>query len=462
MKLRLPIKSAIHTQIVNCALLIVHCALCIVHCEPLHAQQQQPLDSTYLATLDSLMEAEKVQQAAQFLIKRYEDLRLKEEMQFSTEGVLPLVRSVIMAFTERSYHNVPATFRTFSPSAHTLDYLPAAAPLATAWVLRAAGLESRSSLRRMATASALSVALTAGITLGLNQAVNEQSPDRHTNHAFPSGHAALAFASAAILSREFGHHSPWITLGSYTCATATQALRLYHNRHWANDIFLGASVGLVSTNLAYFISDQIYGAQGVNRIELRRKDLLRTIRFIDNPTGLKFLSGTEVGDRTVTLASASDEAQIKTSAAFSAGLELNYYLNPNFSIDAILQAATSTAKVTTFAGNDITAPFTGDRLYIYRADLAAHFSTPLSSTSRMGFRPLIGLRHTTSCQFFQRTTSTSFYLPDQTRFSIGFGIDMELLSSRNYLLGFTADYHHTFNAHFSNRYILSSFWKLFF
>ena len=423
--------------------------------------QSQPVDSFYLATLDSMMQAEKVQQLALGLIQRYEELRLKEEMRLSLEGVQPLLRGVIMSFTERGYHNIPAQFQSYSSTAHFVDYLPAVAPMATAWMLRLTGVQSRSTPRRMATASALSMALTAGFTLGLNTTVNEQSPDLHTQHAFPSGHAALAFASATILSREYGHYSPWITLGSYTCATATQALRLHHNRHWANDIFMGAGLGVLSTNLAYYLTDKIYGAEGVNRIELRKRDLLRTILFMDRPTGLRVLSGTEVGDRKATLYTDDAEAQIITSAAFSTGLELNYYFTPIFSLDAIVKAATSTAKLNAEAGGyAVASSYTGDRLNIYHADLAAHFSAPLQSTVRTGFRPMAGIRHTTSCQFSDG--NSTFYLPAETRFTLGFGIDMELLSSRNYLVGFSGEYQHTFNAHFSNRYTISSFWKLFF
>lgn len=422
--------------------------------------QPEGVDSTYLATLDSLMEAEKVQEFALNLIQRYEELRLKEEMRFSFEGVQPLLRGIIMSFTERGYHNIPAQFKLYSRRYHYADYLPAAAPLATAWALRLAGVESRSTPRRMATASALSVILTAGLTCGLNGAVNELSPDYHTHHAFPSGHAALAFASAAILSREYGHYSPWVTVGSYACATATQLLRLHHNRHWVNDVFMGAGIGVLSTNLAYFITDKIYGPAGINRIELRKRDLLRTIQFIDRPTGLRLLSGTEVGDRKVTLYADDAEAQIITSAAFSTGLELNFYLNPIFSVDAIVKAATSTAKLNTPSDFHADKPLQGDRLNIYHADLAAHFSAPLQSTVRTGFRPMAGIRHTTACQFFDGTST--FRLPAQTRFTLGFGIDLELLSSRNYLLGFTGEYQYTFNAHFSNRYTISSFWKLFF
>ena len=441
-------------------------------------------------TPDSLLQQEKVQIVAESLIKHYEALRLKEERQFSTEGIQPLTRGIIMSFTEKGYRDIPASFAAKEDKVDIIDYVPAAAPLATAWILRAAGVESRSSLRRMAIANGLSLALAGGITLGLNHLIDEMSPDQSSAHALPSGHAALAFASATILSREYGYHSPWITVGSYACATTSQLLRLHHNRHWVNDLFLGAGVGTVSTNLAYFITDQILGKEDVNRIQLRKSDLLRTIRFIDNPTGLKLISGTEVGNRRASLFSNSStaegnsaeqsEAQIITSATFMTGFALNCYLNPNFSIDAILRAGTSTAKVQTLDGQPIAAAtqpgiaYSGERLDIYHADLAAHFSMPVRSTARIGVRALAGVRHTTSCTFsptsldqepvtpIAESALPTFCLPSQTRFELGGGLDIELLSSRNYMIGFTGDYYHTFNALFRNRYSICSFWKLLF
>ena len=450
---------------------------------PLKAQTHSPSGT------DSLLQAEQTLQAAETLIHHYEALRLREEMRFTSEGIQPLVRGIVMSITERGYQKSPAPFSEPADKTDLIDYVPAAAPLATAWILRAAGVESRSSLRRMATATGVSLALAGGLTLGLNHFIDEMSPDESSAHALPSGHAALAFTSATLLSREYGHYSPWVSIGSYTCATASQALRLYHHRHWINDIFVGAGIGIVSTNLAYYLSDLIYGADGINRIEMRRSDLLRTIRFIDSPTGLKLVSGTEVGNRRADLPltysdaatgqQLSSDAQITTSASFAVGLDLNWYLTPCFSIDAILRGATSTAKVTSIGGRPVEAlaatpaagtvgplncVYAGERIGIYHADLAAHFSAAVNPTSRVGVRGIAGLRHTTSCTFspVADTRYSTLHLPGQTRFELGLGLDIELLSHRNYLLGFTGDYYHTFNAILSNRYSICSFWKVLF
>ena len=440
---------------------------------------------------DSLLSDGQASQVAGAIINQYETLRLREEMSFSHAGSNPLLRGIILSITEKGYRDIPSAFS--EPADHTdlIDYIPAAAPLATAWALRAAGIESRSSLRRMATATGFSLVLAGGLTLGLNHIIDEPTPDESSAHGLPSGHAALAFTSATILSREYGHYSPWVTIGSYTCATASQALRLHHRRHWINDVLVGAGIGIVSTNLAYFLTDKIYGADGINPIRLRKSDLRRTIRFIDNPTGFRLVSGTEVGNRRTNLPVAwtspdggptvESEAQIMTSASFVAGADLNWYLHPNFSVDAMLRAATSTAKVASIDGRSSVLDYPsgvngsaaaaaspiygGEQIGIYHADLAAHFSAAITPATRFGVRAIAGMRHTTSCTFTPLASDSPFStidLPGQTRFELGAGFDAELLSHRNYIIGTTAEYYHTFNAIMPNRFNFSSFWKVLF
>ena len=69
--------------------------------------------------------------------------------------------------------------------------------------------------------------------------------DRPTGEccAFPSGHAATAFAAASVLERHLGYRASWPAL---VAATYVGASRLVDNRHFLSDVMMGAGVGLAS------------------------------------------------------------------------------------------------------------------------------------------------------------------------------------------------------------------------
>lgn len=68
--------------------------------------------------------------------------------------------------------------------------------------------------------------------------------------SFPSGHATSAFAAAAAVTAETGTWWPkstWV-IGPlmYGGATMVGLSRMYHNKHWASDVVLGAAIGTVT------------------------------------------------------------------------------------------------------------------------------------------------------------------------------------------------------------------------
>lgn len=132
-------------------------------------------------------------------------------------------------------------------------------PLASAFALKASGVESASSWRRLTVNTAVGMGLTCGVTLALKHTVHDTRPDRTDNRAFPSGHTAIAFAGARILDKEFRHTSPWISVAGYAVATATAIDRVRRNRHRWDDVACGAAVGLLSTEAAYWLGDKLTG-----------------------------------------------------------------------------------------------------------------------------------------------------------------------------------------------------------
>lgn len=148
---------------------------------------------------------------------------------FSYMG-LPLIVSGLVIKEQ----NTP--FRTlrnrFEPTFHQhyddyIQYLP----LATAWGLKLAGVESRSSWGEMAVSNLFSAALMAGMVNSLKYTVRERRPDDSADNSFPSGHTATAFLCATILHKEYGARSPWYSIGGYTLAGLTGITRQLNNRH---------------------------------------------------------------------------------------------------------------------------------------------------------------------------------------------------------------------------------------
>lgn len=73
--------------------------------------------------------------------------------------------------------------------------------------------------------------------------------DQNGFDSSPSGHASTAFALAAVLDAEWARHSPdrprWIRPALYAAAALTAASRVFDNRHWASDVVLGSTIGVV-------------------------------------------------------------------------------------------------------------------------------------------------------------------------------------------------------------------------
>lgn len=61
-------------------------------------------------------------------------------------------------------------------------------------------------------------------------------------NSLPSGHSSLSFAISSSLAADIDN--PWATVGLYGIAAATALSRIYVDRHWLSDTFLGAAIGI--------------------------------------------------------------------------------------------------------------------------------------------------------------------------------------------------------------------------
>lgn len=62
-------------------------------------------------------------------------------------------------------------------------------------------------------------------------------------NSFPSGHSAAAFSVAAAIASQ--SKDPNVDFLVYTLATFIAVSRIYENKHWASDIFVGSVIGYV-------------------------------------------------------------------------------------------------------------------------------------------------------------------------------------------------------------------------
>jgi hypothetical protein len=135
-----------------------------------------------------------------------------------------------------------------------LQYVPAGVMMG----LKATGYQGRSSWGRMVVSDAFSVAIMAGTVNGLKYSVKRLRPDSSRHNSFPSGHTATSFMTATMLHKEYGWRSPWFSIGGYTVAAVAGVSRILNNQHWMSDVVAGATIGIGSVHLGYFLSDLIF------------------------------------------------------------------------------------------------------------------------------------------------------------------------------------------------------------
>lgn len=169
-----------------------------------------------------------------------------------------------------------------------LQYAPAAAMLG----LKAFGVQGRSSWGRMLASDAFSAGLMAIAVNSLKYSCRVMRPDGSTRNSFPSGHTATAFMTATMLHKEYGHRSPWYSIGGYTLATVTGVTRQLNNRHWMSDVMVGAGIGILATEIGYLLADLIFKERGLNVSQIMvTYDRYRKPSFVSFDVGLAVVPG---------------------------------------------------------------------------------------------------------------------------------------------------------------------------
>ena len=292
---------------------------------------------------------------------------------------------------------------------------------------------------------------------------NELRPNGHDEKSMPSGHTALAFFSAAVLDREFGHYSPWISVGGYSIALATQFHRIHFNHHYLNDVVTGAGIGIVSANLGYFIADKIYGRKGINQPKVTLADANAYLKFVNKPITFALVSSTETGynkidEKCYTVEDGLFEGQLRTTAGLSTALEADWFFNENLA--AVFSARMAQFKVQPLPDDAPKYSYYGSNIYQYHFNAGIKYSLMSSPSSRMALKAYAGQRLTPETNFLNDKGAQAIHLNKSSDFEFGAGISFDFLSSSKYISGFAVDYTRACTDFMTNRWLISSFWKI--
>lgn len=264
---------------------------------------------------------------------------------------------------------------SFMPEFHVrhddvLQYLPGMVMLG----MKIGGVESRSSWGRMLVSDAFSAVLMAGVVNTIKHKAGVWRPDGSNRRSFPSGHTATVFMMATMLSKEYGHKSPWISVGAYTVAAATGLSRIANNRHWMSDVMVGAGIGILSTEIGYYLADLIFKDKGIRRFdEDEYYDRWHHPSFVGAYTGITLTPG--VYDLV-------DGTKIDFSTGASLGLEGAWFANPYVGIGGMAGASNM--------GLLKNGEALEERLTIAMAAAGAYFSYPVTPRVLLGGKVLGG------------------------------------------------------------------------
>lgn len=303
------------------------------------------------------------------------------------------------------------------------QYLPGAIMLG----MKIGGVEGRSSWSRMLTADLFSVAIMGTVVNTLKVTTKETRPDGSNNHSFPSGHTATAFMCATMLHEEYGTtRSPWYSVGGYAIATATGIGRMLNNKHWLSDVMVGAGVGIISTELGYFLSDMLFKDKGL----LHKEFTPRKIDNLANPSYFGLYVGYNIMPGSYKL---SDGKTMTASVGSNVGVEGAWYPCTNWGLGGRL----SVANMPFFVNKESQ----DDQLKFVSAYVGPHFSYPFTS------RWLVSTKLLTGVCFLPKTITytvqgkeTVHTSTETVRIGLGTGLALSYFARQNFSLKFFADY----------------------
>lgn len=301
-----------------------------------------------------------------------------------------------------------------------LQYFPAVAMVG----MKIGGVKGRSSWFRMLASDAISIAIMSNVVTSLKSSTKVMRPDGSDNRSFPSGHTATAFMCATMMHKEYGlTRSPWYSIGAYSIATATGLSRQLNNKHWLSDVMVGAGIGILSTELGYFLADLAFKDKGITHSNLDYKPIERFEKpsFFGIFMGINILPGKYI---------ISNDNYLSTSTGSNAGVEGAWFMNPYLGIGGRFSVASMPVLLNNLPQTD--------QLDILTASAGTYFSYPISKRWSAGSKLLAGYSHFSKCNL-----SSSEVVGKTGGISIGTGCSMNYLVKQNFGIKFFIDYNLT-------------------
>lgn len=138
--------------------------------------------------------------------------------------------------------------------ARGLDDYTRHAPLALAYGLMATGHRGERTAAGFTLIYLVAHELDQAVVSNLKRLTAAARPNNPRDFSsFPSSHTSQAFLTATLLHEQYGRQYPWVSVSGYAVATATGAMRVLGNKHWATDALAGAAIGFLSAETIWHL-----------------------------------------------------------------------------------------------------------------------------------------------------------------------------------------------------------------
>jgi len=217
-----------------------------------------------IAQTDSLVTGQKMDQsfdhAYQFKYKK-----LIVPSVFIGYGILSLTSDDLKQLNRSTQYEIGE----HQPDKIKLDNYTQYVPAILVYGLNAIGLKGKHNLKDRSIILGTSLLISSAVVLPAKHLVKEERPDGSNALSFPSGHTTFAFATAQFMFREYQDENIWLSLTGYPIAVFTGVYRILNDKHWVGDVVAGAGIGILSTEVAYWLFPKVSQLFSINHTENR-------------------------------------------------------------------------------------------------------------------------------------------------------------------------------------------------